>query len=112
MAYEEWSDLATLIDKDNPFSTLYELSSGDKFYIEPAFYSQLQGIKAHFPQSYCLIINEMNIIVKNNHNVIFTSDFENPLTKKDGYIYCEIEDITNKLGLIVDNNSRGSDYGD
>ncbi len=112
MAYEEWSNLTTIIDKDNPFSTLYELSSGERFYIEPAFYTQLQGMKAHHPQSYCLIINEIEAIVKKNKKVVFTADFELPLTKKDDYIYQEIEDITNSLGLFVEDKSRGSDYGD
>lgn len=39
-------------------------------------------------------------------------DYEVPLTHAENYIYQEITDITDSLGIFVEDKSRGSDYGD
>lgn len=45
--------------------------------------------------------------------MIFTGEFEHPLTRADDeYIILEIFDITNRLQIFVEDKSRGSDYGD
>ena len=112
MKQEEFKDLKELKDEQNPFSNLYELESGDTFYMEPVFYTQLKGFKDHYPEQYARIIKEVIELVKKNHRVIFTGNFECPLTNKEGYIYLEITDVTDPLKIFVEDKSRGSDYGD
>lgn len=112
MIYEEFSHLKQLVDKDNPLINLYQYESGETFYIEPMFYTYLTGFKDRLPERLMDILKEMERVVKLHKKVIFTSDFENPQTIKEGYVYLEIEDITNPLQIFVEDKSRGSDYGD
>ena len=112
MKYIEFECYKQIIDKDNPFSSLYELEGGERFYIEPVFYTMLQGFKDHHPDKYHLIIEEMIKVVKKNKYVVFTGNFDCPLTKVNDYIYLEINDITDPLQIFVEDKSRGSDYGD
>ena len=110
--YEEFKDLRKEEDKNNPFSVLYFLESGESFYLEPVFYTQLMGFKDHYPEKYHLIINKMMELVKRNKKVVFTGNFENPLTEIDNYIYLEVTDVTDTLQIYAEDKSRGSDYGD
>ena len=112
MNYIEFSHLQIIEDKKNPFSTLYQYPTGERFYIEAPFYTQLEGLKSLQKERFNEILLEMEIIVKENKFVVFTMDFENPATKADGYIYQEITDITDRLNIFVEDKSRGSDYGD
>ena len=54
----------------------------------------------------------IDLVIKKNHKVIFTADFENPWITREGFIYREIQDITDPLCIFVEDKSRGSDYGD
>ena len=110
--YEEFKDLRKEEDKNNPFSALYLLESGESFYLEPVFYTQLMRFKDHYPEKYHLIINKMMELVKRNKKVVFTGNFENPLTEIDNYIYLEVTDVTDALQIYAEDKSRGSDYGD
>ena len=112
MKYVEFENFKQLIDGKNPFSTLYELDSGERFYIEPVFYTMLKGFKDHHPDKYQIIINEIIKTVIKNKRVVFTGNYECPLTNVDDYIYLEINDITDPLKIFVEDKSRGSDYGD
>ena len=110
--YEEFKHLRREVDPNNPFSALYFYESGESFYLEPAFYTQLMGFKDHFPDKYHLIINRMEELVKKNKKIVFTANFENSLTDVDNYIYLEITDVTDSLQIFAEDKSRGSDYGD
>ena len=110
--YPEFKHLKKEIDQDNPFSALYYLESGESFYLEPVFYTQLMGFKDHFADKYPLIIEKMMELVKRNKKVVFTGNYENPLTEIDNYIYLEITDVTDPLQIFAEDKSRGSDYGD
>ena len=112
MKYEEFKDYQIIVDEKNPFSTLYQLESGERFYIEPVFYTMLKGFKDHHPDKYQLIVDEIIKRVKENKNVVFTGNYECPLTNVDGYIFLEITDVTDPLKIFVEDKSRGSDYGD
>ena len=112
MKYEEFQDLKELKDDNNPFSTLYQLDSGELFYIEPVFYTMLKGFKDHHPDKIPLIVGEMLRVVKQNKKVVFTGNYDCPLTNVEGFIYLEINDITDPLKIFVEDKSRGSDYGD
>ena len=110
--YIEWQNLRKEVDPNNPFCALYFYESGESFYIEPVFYTQLMGFIDHHPDKYHLIINKMEELVKKNKKIVFTGNFENPLTEIDNYIFLEITDVTNSLQIFVEDKSRGSDYGD
>ena len=112
MKYEEFKDLKEIKDPHNPFCTLYELDGGERFYIEPVFYTMLQGFKDHHPDKYPLIVEEILKSVKKNQKVVFTGNYECPLTNVEGFVYLEINDITDPLKIFVEDKSRGSDYGD
>ena len=112
MKYTEFKDYKQIEDASNPFSSLYELESGERFYIEPVFYTMLKGFKDHHPDKYPLIINDMIKRVKQQKRVVFTGNYECPLTNIEGYIYLEVTDITDPLKIFVEDKSRGSDYGD
>ena len=54
----------------------------------------------------------MEELVKKNKKIVFTGNFENPLTEIDNYIFLEITDVTDHLKIFAEDKSRGSDYGD
>ncbi len=110
--YPEWSHLEKINDSKNPFSTLYKYDDGSMFYVEPVFYTQLEEFGKHHEYSVALILEEMEKIVRKNRLVVFTGEFDSPLTKNEDAIYLEIFDITDKLQIFVEDKSRGSDYGD
>ena len=110
--YEEFKHLKMLEDKKNPFCALYEYESGESFYLEPVFYTQLMGFKDRYPDQYHLIIEKMEELVKKNKKIVFTGNFDNPLTAVDNYIFLEITDVTDSLQIYAEDKSRGSDYGD
>lgn len=110
--YKEWSNLKVIEDSQNPFSTLYAYDDGSMFYIEPIFYTQLRGFEEQNPGCAVVILKEMEQLVKKNKRVVFTGDFDQPYTHVDDYIFLEIFDITDRLGIYVEDKSRGSDYGD
>ena len=110
--YPEFAHLIKVEDPNNPFCTLYFYESGESFYIEPVFYTQLMGFKDHYKDQFHLIIEKMEELVMKNKKIVFTGNFENPLTAVDDYIFLEITDVTNPLQIFVEDKSRGSDYGD
>lgn len=112
MIYEEFKDLKVIEDKNNPFSTLYELDDGSRFYIEPVFHTQMLGFKEQWKEQYQSIVDEIIKIAKKNKKVIFTGNFEFPQTVAEGYIIHEITDVTDRLKIFAEDKSRGSDYGD
>lgn len=113
MIYEEFIRFNQVVDSNNPFCNLYYLDSGESFYIEPVFYTQLKGFKErHTERDYQRIIDRMIEVVKKNKKVVFVGNFDNPQTEAEGYIFLEITDITDPLQIFVEDKSRGSDYGD
>lgn len=111
MVQEEFKDFKK-IDTNGEIAEKYELDDGSTFYIEPNFYSQLRYLEETHKDEFPKLMEELISNVKRNKKVIFTADFENPVIYKDGFIYQEIEDITDKIKLFSGFISRGSDYGD
>lgn len=112
MLYPEFSQYKPLAEHETRLCNSYIDKGGNLFYVEPGFYTGLMGYKEKAPDSYSQILSKMDEIIKKNHRVIFTADYENPFINKDGFIYVEIEDITNALKCTWVDDSRPSDYGD
>ena len=113
MIYPEFKVYKEVKDPNNPFCNHYVLESGESFYIEPVFYTQLKGFKdRHDEKAYQRIIDRMIEVVKKNKKVVFVGNFDYPQTEVEGYIFLEITDITDPLQIFVEDKSRGSDYGD
>ena len=113
MKYEEFKNIKQGRDLNNPFCNFYVINEEESFYVEPAFYTQLQGFKdRHTEEDYQRIINRMIELVHRNKKVVFVGNFEYPQTEVEGYIFLEITDVTDPLKIFVEDKSRGSDYGD
>lgn len=114
MNYEEFSHLKEERDPNNPFCRVFVFKGGERFYIEPVFYTHLMGFKDLQEKEFPRIIKRMEEVVLKNKKVIFTGNYEYPQTLLDDeeYIILDINDITDPLGIFVEDKSRGSDYGD
>ena len=95
-----------------PYNKEYYLDDEHIFYVEPIFYTQLEGVINIHHNAFGDIINEIEKLVKKNKKVVFAGDYENPYIKLDDFIYVEIIDILDNLGIYIEDKSRGSDYGD
>ena len=100
-------NLVRIEDKTNSFSALFETEDGGRFYVEPAFYSQLLAIEEREPRQLGYIIDEMLRLVKKNRRIVFTLDYMHPITRGiDDYIYLEIRDVVGNLKLYFVNSSN------
>lgn len=112
MIREEFKNLSLIKEPDYPLFDHYVIDENNDFYVEPIFYSQLNGFKERYKDKYQLIVDAIIERVKKNHKVIFVGDYEENDFEIPGYIILEIQDITNPLQIFVEDKSRGSDYGD
>lgn len=111
MEYKEFAKFK-LVPDSTTLSNHYVDDEGNSFYVEPGFYMGLKGFEEKRLEDYPRILEAIYKIIKEQHNVVFTGDYESPFTVKEGYIYKEISDITDPLKIFVEDKSRGSDYGD
>ena len=113
MEMNEFKKYKEIKDEAYPHVNKYELDSGEVFFVEGNYYTQLIYVKDHFLEKFDNILNKMEEIVRKNKKVIFTADFENPVVYKDDYIYQEIDDVLASLKLYFDNKSHPeSDWKD
>ena len=110
MNYEEFKDLTEIFDSN--FVKGFSFPNGEKFYIEPAFYTQLMSLKEIYPNEFPKVIEEMRRQVLDKKLVSFVYDYENPFFPVENSIYFEITDITDPIHVFYEDKSRGSDYGD
>ena len=112
MNYEEFKDLKEVELKETKLIKCFELSSGERFFIEPPFYTQLMSLKEIYPDDFPKVIEHMKKLAKERKYVGFVYDFENPFVHIDGFKYLEITDVTDPIHVFYEDKSRGSDYGD
>lgn len=112
MNYEEFSDLKEVVLKETKLIKCFELKDGERFFIEPPFYTQLMSLKEIYPDDFPKVIAKMKNLAKEQKYVGFVYDFENPFINLDGYVYLEITDVTDPIHVFYEDKSRGSDYGD
>ena len=75
MNYEEFSELEEIFDCK--FVKGFRFPSGEKFYIEPAFYTQLMYLNQILPNEFPKVIKEMKRQALDKKLVSFVYDFEN-----------------------------------
>lgn len=109
---ELWNELKRVEDKNNPYTPCYEYETKERFYVEPVFLLQLDGVKQFVNERFFDVINEMERLVKKNKLVVFVGDEENEITEVEGAIYLTIQDVCNPIKVYMEDKSRGSDYGD
>jgi len=111
--YPEWSDRKVLIDLRNRFATCYENPDGTIFYVEPQFYTCLQGFKMRWPDQYQNFLNKMDEIVRNDKKVVFVGQEDNPLVEAEGFVFLTALDVANLIHVIIDDKSDpDSDWKD
>lgn len=110
MNYEEFKDYKEITD--NNFVRKFESKEGHIFYIEPAFYTQLQGLKERYPENHKKVVEEIYRQIKAHKSIAFVYDFENPFLDYKDAILREFVDITDAVKVFYEDKSRGSDYGD
>ena len=110
--YEEWKDRQVMIDLRNRFAACYQNEDGSIFYIEPQFYTYLQGYRMQRPESYQDLLAKMDEIVHKNKKVVFVGQEDNPLVICDDAIFLTAMDVADQARVLVQPESRGSDYGD
>lgn len=110
--YDEWKDRKALIDLKNRFATCYQNDDGSIFYIEPQFYTYLQGYRMHRPEEYQKLLDKMDEVVRKNKLVVFVGQEDNPLVDSQHAIYLTAMDIANLCKVLIERESCGSDYGD
>ena len=110
MNYEEFNKYKDITD--NKFVKKFQTSEGNAFYIEPAFYTQLMGLKERYPENFAKVVDEIHRQVKANKLIAFVYDFENPFLDYGDAILREFTDITDAVKVFYEDKSRGSDYGD
>jgi len=110
MNYEEFNNYKEITD--NKFVKKFEAANGNIFYIEPAFYTQLCGLKERYPENHKKVVDEIYHQINANKKIAFVYDFENPFLDYGDFILREFVDITDAVKVFYEDKSRGSDYGD
>ncbi|HOE54392.1 MAG TPA: hypothetical protein PK460_04630 [Bacilli bacterium] len=109
--YSEFKHLKRVSNPRTAFARGYLFEEGE-FYIEPWFYTQLTRILERFRNEHDEIMDVFFNIARKEKYVLFTRDINEPIFDDENYLLVEIEDIIEGAKLIIDDNSRGSDYGD
>ncbi len=112
MNYEEFGPYELIKTPLTNFARGYQLTTGELFYVEPWYYTQFTRILERYPEYQTAMVDWMIDKVKKFGHVVFTRTFENPIIKDEQYIAVEIDDLLGELDIRIDDNSRGSDYGD
>ena len=107
-----WNDLKKVVDPNNPYTPCYEYENGERFYVEPVFLLQLEGVKQFVTERFDDVILEMERLVKKNKLVVFIGEEDNEITEVENAIYLTVQDVCNPIRVYVEDKSRGSDYGD
>ena len=110
--YTEWQDRQIMVDLRNRFATCYKNDDGSIFYIEPQFYTYLQGYKMQRPECYQKLLDKMDEIVRKNKLVVFVGQEDNPLVVSEHAIFLTAMDVADQAQVLIQPESRGSDYGD
>ncbi|MDR0832086.1 MAG: hypothetical protein LBM99_04245 [Bacillales bacterium] len=107
-----FNDIESKQDDTNPFSYYFETDLGN-YYLEPLFLTKFNNYNSvHNNQSREIIIECLKKQLKKDSVLVLCDDIEEAITKKDKARFLEFRDIIDLCQLPINDNSRGSDYGD
>lgn len=112
MNYPEWADRQLMIDLRNKIAKCYKNKDGSIFYVEPGFYKAFEALKNIYPDRIDDVLKKMDELTSSNKKVVYVSDSDDPLVIVEKAKYITIFDLTDSIGLLLEDKSRGSDYGD
>lgn len=112
MNYPEWADRQLMIDLRNKIAKCYKNKDGSIFYVEPGFYKAFEALKNIYPDRIDDVLRKMDELTSSNKKVVYVSDPDAPLVIVEKAKYITIFDLTDSIGLLLEDKSRGSDYGD
>lgn len=112
MKYPEFEKYEQFVDPENPLCNAYKTADGHLFYVEPGFYFMLQGFAEKGEERVEEIYRAIYDLIDKNPKIVFCGNYESPFMIKEGFVYKEINDITDPLEIYFEDRSRGSDYGD
>ncbi len=112
MNYPEWADRQLMIDLRNKIAKCYKNKDGSIFYVEPGFYKAFEALKNIYPDRIDDVLRKMDELTSSNKEVVYVSDPDDPLVIVEKAKYITIFDLTDSIGLLLEDKSRGSDYGD
>lgn len=112
MNYPEWADRQLMIDLRNKIAKCYKNNDGSIFYVEPGFYKAFEALKNIYPDRIDDVLRKMDELTSSNKKVVYVSDPDDPLVIVEKAKYITIFDLTDSIGLLLEDKSRGSDYGD
>ena len=110
MNYEEFQKYTEV--QDNKFVKKFQTKSGNTFFFESAFYTQMMGLFERYPEQKENFMNELTRQIEANKEIAFVYDFENPFLDYGNAILREFTDVTDACKIFYEDKSRGSDYGD
>ena len=110
MNYEEFQKYTEV--QDNKFVKKFQTKSGNTFFLEPAFYTQMMGLFERYPEQKENFMNELTRQIEANKEIAFVYDFENPFLDYGNAVLREFTDVTDACKIFYEDKSRGSDYGD
>ena len=98
----------------NPINDLvpyFECEDCGKFYIEPPFFSKLEGFKNRYgEEKYNILVSKM-IEKTKEELVVFVHDFEEPIIEVEDAIYIELQDLLNEMKIYIE-DLNCNEYGD
>lgn len=112
MNYPEWADRQLMIDLRNKIAKCYKNKDGSIFYVEPGFYKAFEALKNIYSDRIDDVLRKMDELTSSNKKVVYVSDPDDPLVIVEKAKYITIFDLTDSIGLLLEDKSRGSDYGD
>lgn len=112
MNYPEWADRQLMIDLRNKIAKCYKNKDGSIFYVEPGFYKAFEALKNIYPDRIDDVLRKMDELTSSNKKVVYVSDPDDPLVIVEKAKYITIFDLTDSIELLLEDKSRGSDYGD
>ena len=75
MIYPEFEQFESFVDPLNPYCNAYKTKEGHIFYVEPGFYSGMQGFKEKREERYQDLLNGIFDVIKKNEKVPENKDF-------------------------------------
>ena len=99
-----------MIDLRNKIAKCYKNKDGSIFYVEPGFYKAFEALKNIYPDRIDDVLRKMDELTSSNKKVVYVSDPDDPLVIVEKAKYITIFDLTDSIGLLLEDKSRGSDY--